>query len=677
MSDLFRRLNPQQREAVCHVDSPLLVLAGAGSGKTSVITSKIAWLIREYGLKAPNIAAVTFTNKAAREMKQRAGQLLDASESRGLAVSTFHTLGLSILRKNFQAAGLRKGFSIFDNQDSQVLLKEITRQSDLKEEALESALWRISHWKNTLILPESALSHAQDDMELAHARMYQEYERLLLAYNAVDFDDLIKRPVELLNTDENTLEYWRNKIRYLLVDEYQDTNGCQYALVKKLVGSRKKLTVVGDDDQSIYAWRGARPENMALLQQDYADLRVIKLEQNYRSTNFILQAANQVIAHNPHVFEKNLWSSMGTGDRLRVIETKNEQNEAERVVSEIIITQFNRNASPRDFAILYRSNHQARLFEQTLREHEIPYTLSGGTSFFAKREIKDVMAYLRLIVNPEDDAAFLRIINTPKRGIGPSTIEKLSLYAQQRQRPLLLACEELGLGHHLPANAVEKLSEFAQWFQQLTQNAEGENPVPALYAMLEDIAYESHLLEQAPTPSAGERQVKNVHELLRWIDNMGKKSEQEEGRSKTLEEIVRSLVLIDMIERNEEDTTPNAVSLMTLHAAKGLEFKYVFLVGMEEEILPHKGSMADDAGIHEERRLAYVGITRAKEQLILTYAATRKLGGESNQRTPSRFLSELPQDLLIYEGRASDILTPEEKQKKGQANIANLMALLE
>jgi ATP-dependent DNA helicase Rep len=392
------------------------VLAGAGSGKTRVITHKLAYLIRDCGIAARHIAAVTFTNKAAREMKQRVGGLLHGKESSGLIVSTFHTLGLNILKREHARLGYRPGFSIFDAQDSTALLRELWQQA-ANDSSVEQVQVRISHWKNGLLSPEAALAQAQDEGELAAARVFALYQQHLRAYNAVDFDDLIRYPVQLLQEHRAVLETWEHRIRYLLVDEYQDTNASQYQLVKLLMGRRGALTVVGDDDQSVYAWRGARPENLRLLAEDFPKLKVIKLEQNYRSTRRILRAANHLIARNPHVFEKRLWSELGEGDPIRVLHCRDEEHEAERVVSELLHYQLRHRASLRDYAILYRGNYQARVFERVLREHRIPYFLSGGTSFFERVEIKDIMAYLRLLVNHDDDNAFLRIINTPRREI--------------------------------------------------------------------------------------------------------------------------------------------------------------------------------------------------------------------------------------------------------------------
>ena len=664
-------LNPRQSEAVRYLDGPLLVLAGAGSGKTRVITRKIAHLIGQAGMSARHIAAVTFTNKAAREMKARVGQLLEGMDARGLTVSTFHTLGLTILKKEHKTAGLRPGFSILDEQDVNHLLKELSHRSDADQQVIDSARWQISDWKNALIAPHEAVSLATDERQLAQAHLYDAYRRALAAYNALDFDDLILRPVEIFRAHPEVLERWQNQIRYLLVDEYQDTNGAQYELVKLLVGVRAALTVVGDDDQSIYAWRGARPENLARLKEDFPHLKVVKLEQNYRSSARILGAANQLIANNPHVFEKRLWSELGAGDPLRVLTCKDEEHEAERVATEILHHKFQTRTEYGDYAILYRGNHQSRQFEKALRTLNIPYFLSGGTAFFSRTEIKDVMAYLRLLANPDDDAAFLRVVNTPRREIGPTTLEKLSAYAAERRVTLLAACDELGLEQLLSGRPLVRLKEFHQWVWRMAREAEQDHPVQTVRQLLRDLDYESWLTQTSPNDAAAERRWKNVLELVEWLERL----HQDELKGDTLAEMVRHLALMDVLERQDEESGGDRVALMTLHASKGLEFPHVFLVGMEEELLPHRASIEED-NIEEERRLAYVGITRAQRSLTMTLASKRRRAGEHVSCEPSRFLAELPQQDLEWEGRKSD-LSEEQKKQRGSAHLANLKALLD
>jgi ATP-dependent DNA helicase Rep len=667
MSDL----NPRQNEAVRYIDGPLLVLAGAGSGKTRVITQKIAHLIQTCGISPKNIAAVTFTNKAAREMKERVGKILLGKESRGLRVSTFHTLGLDIIRREIKLLGYKPGFSIFDAEDSGTLLRELLRRGNTDQEFEDQVRWQISRWKNAFVGPEQALKEATEGAAHTAAMVYGEYNRHLKAYNAVDFDDLIMLPVLLFQQEPEALGRWQNMIRYLLVDEYQDTNATQYALVRMLVGPRGNLTVVGDDDQSIYAWRGAQPENLALLQKDFPRLKVIKLEQNYRSMGRILKAANALIANNTHVFEKKLWSEMGYGDPIRVLSVRDDEHEAERVVSEIVSHQFKTRCEYSQFAILYRGNFQSRLFEKALREQRVPYILSGSTSFFAAAEIKDMMAYLRLIVNPDDDAAFLRVINTPKREIGPTTIEKLAGYAMMRETSLFGACFEMGLEQHLNERGVERLRRFAEWIVDIEDRAKRGNAIDAVRDLIREIDYETWLNDTCKDLKAAEKRMANVWELVDWLKRM---VEQETEGEPTLQEMVTKLTLMDILDRNNEEKGGDAVRLMTLHAAKGLEFPHVFLVGMEEELLPHRTSIEED-NIAEERRLAYVGITRAQRTLTFTVAERRRRGGELTVVEASRFLKELPQDDLQWEGAGVE-MPKEERQERGKAHLANLRGIL-
>lgn len=672
----MKKLNPRQLEAVKYISSPLLVLAGAGSGKTSVITQKINYLINECGYPAHKIAAVTFTNKAAREMKERvtslARQREGGSNIRGLTISTFHHLGLTIIRREHKKLGFKSGFSIFDSQDSASLLKSLLhKEAEISDEQLKFLQSTISNWKNQLLLPEQATQNATEPETIFAARVYTQYQRHLRAFNAVDFDDLILLPVTLFQEHADVLERWQNRIHYLLVDEYQDTNTGQYLLVKLLVGPRSGLTVVGDDDQSIYSWRGAKPENMIQLEKDYPSLKLIKLEQNYRSNNNILTAANTLIANNPHIYDKKLWSQLGLGDQIRVIVCPNQDTEVERIALEILSLCVNKRLRFRDFAVLYRGNHQARTLELQLQAHQIPYQITGGTSFFSKAEIKDLMAYLRLMVNPDDDNAFLRSINTPRRKIGPSILEGLSTYANEREIPLLQACSEMGLGQFLETKQQEKLSRFAHWLNNIREQSQRGDSIAAIREMLADIDFEGWIHQNAKSQSAAERAIGNVEMLMGSLQKSLSKDE-EEGGDEDIEAAINKLILRDLLERQEEEDIDNQVQLMTLHAAKGLEFPYVFIMGMEEELLPHRNSIEND-DIEEERRLAYVGITRAQQNLTFTLARKRKTFGESTSTTPSRFLEELPQDLLNWEGRSD--ATPEQKQEKGAAAIAGLKDL--
>jgi len=667
------QLNPRQREAVRYVDGPCLVLAGAGSGKTSVITRKIAYLIEQCDLPARHIAALTFTNKAAREMKERIAGLVKGQAARGLTVSTFHNLGLNMIRREAGSLGFKPGFSIFDAEDARALIKELMlKDGELDSDHLNSVQHQISNWKNDLVEPEQALALAESPGEQTIALVYQRYNQALRAYNAVDFDDLILIPVQLLERDAEALARWRRRIRYLLVDEYQDTNSSQYRLVKLLVGDRGALTVVGDDDQSIYAWRGARPENLSLLRQDYPSLKLIKLEQNYRSTSRILRVANTLIANNPHEFEKALWSEMGLGDPIRVLRCSNEDAEAERVATEILTQRLRLQRKFRDYAILYRGNHQARLLEMKLQQHQIPYKISGGSSFFAKAEIKDVMAYLRLIVNPDDDNAFLRAINTPRRQIGTSTLEALGRYATERVISLFAAVDEVGIESQLPKNSLERLRRFTHWLNHVTRRCDGAQAVSAIREMLEDMDYLGWLHQNSSTPKAAERRWENVNYLVESLAKIMLRDD--EGEPSTIQDAIAKLVLRDLLERQEEEDLTDRVQLMTLHASKGLEFPHVFIVGMEEDLLPHRNSIEDD-NIEEERRLTYVGITRAQRTLTLTLAGKRKQFGDISDTTPSRFLEELPEDDLEFEGFGE--LTPEKNLARGEETLSSLLDMLD
>ncbi|GLO06435.1 ATP-dependent DNA helicase Rep [Pseudomonas putida] len=665
------RLNPRQQEARDYVGGPLLVLAGAGSGKTSVITRKIAHLIQNCGIRAQYIVAMTFTNKAAREMKERVATLLRPGEGRGLTVCTFHNLGLNIIRKEHDKLGYKPGFSIFDESDIKALLSDIMQKEYSGDDGIDEIKNMIGAWKNDLVLPPEALEKARNPREQTAAIVYTHYQRTLKAFNAVDFDDLILQPVKLFQEHPEVLERWQNRVRYLLVDEYQDTNASQYLLVKMLIGMRNQFTVVGDDDQSIYAWRGARPENLMLLKEDYPSLKIVMLEQNYRSTSRILRCANVLIANNPHAFEKQLWSEMGVGDEIRVIRCKNEEAEAERVAMEILTLHLRTNRPYSDFAILYRGNYQAKLIELKLQHHQVPYRLSGGNSFFGRQEVKDLMAYLRLLVNPDDDNAYLRVINVPRREIGSTTLEKLGNYSTERGISMYAASEELGLGEHLDARYTERLQRFKHWLDGVRHKVALEDPIAALHEMIRDIDYENWIRQQTASDKAAEFRISNVWFLVEALKNT---LEKDEEGDMTIEDAIGKLVLRDMLERQqEEEENAEGVQMMTLHASKGLEFPCVFIMGMEEEILPHRSSIEADT-IEEERRLAYVGITRARQTLAFTFAAKRKQYGEIIDCTPSRFLDELPPDDLAWEGL--DDAPVEVKAARGNNALADIRAML-
>lgn len=667
------KLNSQQQQAVEYVDGACLVLAGAGSGKTRVIINKIAYLIEQCGYLPRQIAAVTFTNKAAREMKERVAQSIGKTQTKGLIVSTFHTLGFDIIKREYKQLGFKANMTLFDEHDQLALLKELT--ADLLSEdkdLLRELVSGISNWKNDLIMPKRALELARDDKYRTFAICYERYANQIRAYNALDFDDLIMLPTLLFKQNEEVQSKWQQKIKYLLVDEYQDTNTSQYELIKLLVGECARFTVVGDDDQSIYSWRGARPQNMVRLRDDFPRLNVIKLEQNYRSTQRILHCANILIDNNDHVFDKKLFSNLGKGEKLQVLEAKNEEHEAERVVAELIAHRFSHKTNYKDYAILYRGNHQSRLMEKMLMQNRIPYKISGGTSFFSRAEIKDMMAYLRVLVNQDDDAAFLRIVNTPKREIGSVTLEKLGTLANEKHVSLFEAIFDFELIHRVTPKAYDALQAFARWIVELNDEVSRSEPERAVRAMLSHLHYEEYLYENATSPKAAEMQSKNVATLFEWVGDMLKGDEFNEPLS--LNQVVTRLTLRDMLERGEENDESDQVQLMTLHASKGLEFPHVFLIGMEEGLLPHQTSIDED-NVDEERRLAYVGITRAQQTLRFTLCKERRQYGELIKPEPSRFLLELPQDDVQWE-RERVPMTEEQKQQKAAANIANLRAIL-
>ncbi len=672
------QLNDKQLEAMKYTKGPLLVLAGAGSGKTSVITRKIAYLVQQCGIPSHRITAMTFTNKAAREMKERVSKLLSREEAKGLSVSTFHTFGLNLLRLELKHTPLKNNFSILDADDCKRILMDLMHRDNLSgaesKELIAKAMKKISDWKNDLILPEQAHTtcETQEDVQFAH--LYQLYERNIRAYNAVDFDDLIVLPTRLLQENAEVRDKWQNRVRYLLVDEYQDTNTAQYILVKLLVGVMGQFTAVGDDDQSIYAWRGAKPENMALLKEDFPNLNVIKLEQNYRSTSRILKAANCVIENNPHIFEKKLWSDKGHGEAIRVITCRNDDDEAERVVKDLITHKLMNGKNWKDYAVLYRGNFQARVLETQLRQMQIPYKLSGGQSFFSRAEIKDMMSYLRLIINPEDDSAFLRIINTPKRAIGPVTLEKLGLFAQDNHLSLLTAANDQRLSMVLPKKATSQLAEFADFIANYTRELlEDDQPVPIIRQMMNEAGYIDYIKEQSATPAQEKSKLDNIETLYSSIQSLINRAEDVDERN--IESVIRKMVLLDMLEQQQEAEDTDKVNLMTLHAAKGLEFPFVYMMGLEEELLPHKNSIAADT-VEEERRLMYVGITRARQELTLTLAEQRKNGGQMKQMSPSRFLDELPQDDLNWLGRKKKAQDNVDPKERAQHYLQNLKALL-
>jgi ATP-dependent DNA helicase Rep len=673
-------MNAPQREAVNYMDGPCLVLAGAGSGKTRVITTKIVKLIEEWNYDPKTIAALTFTNKAALEMQERIARLLqNPKQAKHLTVSTFHSLGVKILRQEARHLGLKDRFSIMDSDDCFSLVQDLAITTD--KQLIRSIQNDISLWKNGLVEPDIALAQATTEDQAQSARIYRSYVATLSAYQAVDFDDLIRLPVELFRDNEEVRDKWQRKLRYLLVDEYQDTNTCQYELVKLMVsgvGKKPMFTAVGDDDQAIYAWRGATIENLKTLQVDFPDLKVIKLEQNYRSTTRILQAANAVIGNNPKLFEKSLWSEHGLGDPITVTGMQDDEQEAEQVAILLSAHRFERRAKFADYAILYRGNHQARIIEKALRRERIPYTISGGQSYFDRAEIKDIIAYLRLIANQDDDPAFIRAVTTPRRGIGQTTLEALGAFSGQWQCSLFEAVFKGGIEAKLQDRQLEPLRTFCNFINNLESRAtrpgpsgSGQNAALVLDDMMEAIAYEGYLYENFEERTA-QGKWQNVLDFINWLKERGNGGKDGDREEMNVLELTQMVALMTMLEGKDED--PDAVRMSTLHASKGLEYPHVFLVGCEEGILPHKGDPDAPpevvaARIEEERRLMYVGITRAQRSLQVTWCKRRKRAGEVVHCDPSRFIKEMKLD----EG---DAVPTEDEKITPQARLANLKALL-
>ncbi|MBU7574460.1 MAG: UvrD-helicase domain-containing protein [Hydrogenophaga sp.] len=652
-------LNLAQLEAVNHLAGPCLVLAGAGSGKTRVITHKIGRLIQA-GLAADRIAAITFTNKAAAEMRERAAQLV-GRDARKVLICTFHALGVRLLRDDGEVLGLKKQFSILDTDDITSLLKDCGGTTDAA--TARGWQWGISAWKGAGMNAAQALAQAKDENERVMATIMARYEERLVAYQSVDFDDLITLPLKLLREHEDVRARWQKKMGHVLVDEYQDTNATQYELLKLLVGERGRFTAVGDDDQSIYGWRGATLDNLKKLPQDYPELKVIKLEQNYRSTSAILRAANNVIGPNPKLFPKTLWSDLGEGEPVRVVDADNEDHEAERAVARILsLRASSQHKEWRDFAILYRANHMARPFEQSLRRAQVPYKVSGGQSFFDKAEIRDLCAWLRLLVNNNDDPAFLRSATTPKRGIGHTTLQQLGAFATQYKLSLFEALFANSLGTALPPRAVATLHEFGRAVNDLEYRARhtvGHEAARAfLTEWLKDIDYEKHLYDSEDNEKVAAARWTNVMDFCDWVaGRCGGKLEEEDGvkiesERKSLLEVVQTIALLSTLSEREQDQ--NVVTLSTLHASKGLEWPHVMLVGVNEGLLPFKmdeepgqsdAQAADMAQrLQEERRLMYVGITRAQRTLAVSWLKRRKKGRESVPGQASRFIKEMALD---------------------------------
>src|SRR6476469_6300422 len=659
-------LNPPQRNAVLHVEGPLLVLAGAGSGKTRVIVEKIAHLIASRRMPAKRIAAITFTNKSAREMRERVARRIKGDAAEGLTVCTFHALGLKLLQIDHAKLGLKRGFSIFDGDDSTAQIKDLLPPGT-KPDVIDAMRNLVSRAKNAGLSPEQAAAAATSVREHEAAALYARYQQRLTTFNAVDFDDLIRLPVQLLESDPDGVAAWRERIGYLLVDECQDTNDAQYRLLKSIAGPKGDFTCVGDDDQSIYAWRGANPDNLLQLGSDYPQLKIVKLEQNYRCSNRVLRAANALIANNPHEHPKTLWSDQADGERIRVWECKDHAHEAEKVASEIQFQAQKQGAPWSDFCILFRGNFQSRALEKALQLLRVPYHLTGGTAFLDRGEVKDAMAWLRLVANPDDDTAFLRAVQSPKREVGATTLAKLAELAQHAHLPLSRAAESVGLLKQLAPRAANALGSFVDIVRGLRADAERLPPAELVRRLNERSGLLAMLRAQCKDEATFQRRRSNLDELADWFDGPG----TGKGRHSGPGELAAALALLSHADKGDAG---NQVRLMSLHAAKGLEFRYVFIVGVEDGVLPHEAAI-DEGRLDEERRLLYVGITRAKEQLWLSHAREAQKWGDKLRLQPSRFIDELPAAELQRDG-ADPVADAERKQERATAGFAAIKALL-
>ncbi|EMI47671.1 MULTISPECIES: UvrD-helicase domain-containing protein [Stenotrophomonas maltophilia group] len=655
-------LNPPQAAAVLHIEGPLLVLAGAGSGKTRVIVEKIAHLIGSGRYPARRIAAITFTNKSAKEMRERVAKRLREQDADEVTICTFHALGLKFLQIEHAAVGLKRGFSIFDADDAAAQIKDLMHGA--KPDDIEDMKNLVSRAKNAGLSPEQAMAAARSNREKEAASVYERYQLRLTAFNAVDFDDLIRLPVQILEENPEIALAWRERIGYLLVDECQDTNDAQYRLLKQLAGEKGNFTCVGDDDQSIYAWRGANPENLQQMGRDYPTLEIIKLEQNYRCSNRVLRAANALIANNPHEHLKKLWSDQADGERIRVWECRNSEHEAEKVAAEIAFVAQSRNVPWSDFCILFRGNFQSRPLEKAMQLLRIPYHLTGGTMFLERQEVKDTLAWLRLLVNPDDDTAFMRAVQSPKRDVGAGTLARLAELAQEKDIPMAHAAESIGALQQLPPRAANSLARFTDILRdlraQMRQVSSGD--------MIRKVAKESGLLselrQQAKEEASYQRRANNIEELAQWFEGG--------PRGATAADLAGQLALLS---RSDKDEGGNQVRMMTMHASKGLEFPYVFIVGCEDGVLPHQVSL-DEGNLQEERRLLYVGITRAKIQLWMSYSKLTRKFGEHVRLKPSRFFDEIPAEEIQRDG-ADPVADAARKKERATAGLAAIEALFD
>ncbi|EGP5069360.1 DNA helicase PcrA [Enterococcus faecium] len=650
-AELLNGMNPRQKEAVLHTDGPLLLMAGAGSGKTRVLTHRIAYLIEEKEVNPWNILAITFTNKAAKEMKERVNAIL-ASGGEDVWVSTFHSMCVRILRRDVDFIGYNRNFTIIDSSEQLTLMKRILKELNIDPKKYDprSILGTISQAKNSLQTPQDFAKMQGSYYEEIVAKCYAAYQKELQYNQCMDFDDLIMNTIRLFEEHPDSLTYYQNKFHYIHVDEYQDTNHAQYTLVNLLAGRFRNLCVVGDADQSIYGWRGADMQNILDFEKDYPDAAVILLEQNYRSTKNILSAANQVIENNSNRKPKNLWTENKEGNKITYYRADNERDETRFIVDRMQEEIRSNHRNYGDFAILYRTNAQSRVMEETLLKANIPYKMVGGHKFYDRKEIKDILAYLNVLANPQDSISFERIVNSPKRGIGPGSIEKLRSFASLHEWPLLEAAQNVELAN-IGGKAGQQLGSFGEMIQEVTQMI----PYLTVTELTKEVLDRSGYLEDLKIQNTLEAQarIENLEEFLTVTQEFDKQFEQQNEEDADVPEekltvFLNDLALVSDIDNLEEDASQ--VTLMTLHAAKGLEFPVVFLIGLEEGVFPLSRALMEESELEEERRLAYVGITRAEEALYLTNAFSRTLYGRTQYNRPSRFVEEIDQELLEIEG---------------------------
>ncbi|EMF0555171.1 DNA helicase PcrA [Enterococcus faecium] len=650
-AELLNGMNPRQKEAVLHNDGPLLLMAGAGSGKTRVLTHRIAYLIEEKEVNPWNILAITFTNKAAKEMKERVNAIL-ASGGEDVWVSTFHSMCVRILRRDVDFIGYNRNFTIIDSSEQLTLMKRILKELNIDPKKYDprSILGTISQAKNSLQTTQDFAKMQGSYYEEIVAKCYAAYQKELQYNQCMDFDDLIMNTIRLFEEHPDSLTYYQNKFHYIHVDEYQDTNHAQYTLVNLLAGRFRNLCVVGDADQSIYGWRGADMQNILDFEKDYPDAAVILLEQNYRSTKNILSAANQVIENNSNRKPKNLWTENKEGNKITYYRADNERDETRFIVDRMQEEIRSNHRNYGDFAILYRTNAQSRVMEETLLKANIPYKMVGGHKFYDRKEIKDILAYLNVLANPQDSISFERIVNSPKRGIGPGSIEKLRSFASLHEWPLLEAAQNVELAN-IGGKAGQQLGSFGEMIQEVTQMI----PYLTVTELTKEVLDRSGYLEDLKIQNTLEAQarIENLEEFLTVTQEFDKQFEQQneedaDAPEEKLTVFLNDLALVSDIDNLEEDASQ--VTLMTLHAAKGLEFPVVFLIGLEEGVFPLSRALMEESELEEERRLAYVGITRAEEALYLTNAFSRTLYGRTQYNRPSRFVEEIDQELLEIEG---------------------------